>query len=258
MAAPSTGVHMPRFFVSDPIDVGEEITIRGQEARHIARVLRLRTGDRVDIFDGTGKEYQGKITRQGSHAVTVRILETTVPDRESPLTVIMGQSLIKGNKMDFVIQKATEMGVSEFVPFVSVRSITRLDGSKSDHRVDRWRKIAVAASKQCGRLIPMRVESVLGFDETLRRSSAGAQRIILWERGEGKLKAFLRKKDQQSAGFSGVYFLVGPEGGFSDEEVRQAEAAHFVPVGLGSRLLRAETAGLTFISIVQYEWGDLG
>jgi 16S rRNA (uracil1498-N3)-methyltransferase len=249
---------MPRFFVSDPIDAREEITIRGQEARHIDRVLRLRAGDRVDIFDGTGKEYQGKITRQGSQAVTVRILETTVPDRESPLTVIMGQSLIKGNKMDFIIQKATEMGVSEFVPFVSVRSITRLDGSKSDHRVDRWRKITVAASKQCGRVIPMRVESVLGFDETLRRSSAGTQRIILWERGEGKLKAFLRKKDQQSAGFPGVYFLVGPEGGFSDEEVRQAEAAHFVPVGLGSRLLRAETAGLTFIGIVQYEWGDLG
>jgi 16S rRNA (uracil1498-N3)-methyltransferase len=222
------------------------------------RVLRLRVGDTVDIFDGTGKEYHGEITRQGRQAVTVGILETTMPDRESPLTVILGQSLIKGDKMDFVIQKATEMGVSEVIPFVSSRSITRLDGSRMDHRVDRWRKIAVESSKQCGRVIPMKVDSVLTFDESLQRASGGVQRLILWEGGRSRLKALLRKKDQGSAGFQSVYFLVGPEGGFSHEEVRQAEAARFMPVGLGSRILRAETAGLTFVSILQYEWGDLG
>lgn len=249
---------MPRFFVSDPIIAQREIILSGQEARHIQRVLRLGVGDRVDIFDGTGKEYRGRITRQDHQAVTVRILETTMPDRETPLTVIMGQSLIKGKKMDFVIQKATEIGVTEVIPFVSSRSVTRLEGLKMEQRVNRWRRIAVESSKQCGRVVPLRVEMVLRFDEILKRASARAQRIILWERGRGNLRSFFRGKPWSSNASQGFYFIVGPEGGFSEREVRQAEEAHFIPVRLGSRILRVETAGLTFVSILQYEWGDLG
>jgi len=249
---------MPRFFVSDPIIAQKEITISGQEARHIQRVLRLGVGDRVDIFDGTGKEYRTEITRQGRQSVTVRILETRMPDRESPLTVVMGQSLIKGDKMDFVIQKATEMGVSELIPFVSSRSVTHLDGWEMEQRVNRWRRIAVESSKQCGRVIPLRVEIVVGFDEALRRTSARVKRIILWERATARLKSLLREAEWTCGTSQGVYFLVGPEGGFSEEEVRRAEDAHFMPVSLGSRILRVETVGLTFVSILQYEWGDLG
>jgi len=249
---------MPRFFVPNLIIDKQEITVSGQEARHIQRVLRLGVGDAIDLFDGTGKEYRGQITHQGRHALTVAILETTMPDRESPLTLTMGQSLIKGDKMDVVIQKATEMGVLELIPFVSCRSVAHLHEGKIEQRVSRWQRIAVESSKQCGRVTPLRVETVVGFDEILGRAPAEARRIILWEKETKRLKPLLQDTDSDSGPSRSVFFLVGPEGGFSEEEIKRAEAAHFVPVGLGSRILRVETAGLSFVSILQYEWGDLG
>ncbi len=221
------------------------------------RVLRLKLGDKVDIFDGTGKEYRSEILRQGHQTLTLRILETTVPNRESPLTIIMGQSLVKGNKMDFIIQKATELGVSEVFPFVSSRSITCLDKERIEHRVNRWRRIAVESSKQCGRLIPLRIETVAKFDEVLERGSLATKKIILWEKGTRNLPSLFRERNATARLSESVYFLVGPEGGFSEEEIKRAEGTHFVPVSLGSRILRVETAGLSFVSILQYEWGDL-
>ncbi len=249
---------MPRFFVSNPIIDREEIVISGQEARHMQRVLRLRVGDRVDLFDGTGKEYCSEIIRQANHDVALRILETTMPNRESPLTVVMGQSLIKGKKMDFVVQKATELGVSQIIPFISSRSVTSLNEGRSEQRANRWRRIAVESSKQCGRVIPLRVDKVVRFDEALRRASPETKKIILWERGTSQLKSYLRKLDETDPPCQSIYFLVGPEGGFSEEEVRQAEVAGFTSVRLGNRIMRVETAGLSFVSILQYESGDLG
>jgi len=189
--------------------------------------------------------------------VTLRILEITAPRRESPLTIIMGQSLVKGNKMDFIIQKATELGISTIIPFVSSRSISSLDEGRVEQRVGRWRKIAVESSKQCGRATPLRVEMVVGFEEILKRTSPGEERIILWERGTGNLRSLFRERNGTTRVSKRVYFLVGPEGGFSEEEVKRAEKAHFTAVSLGSRILRVETAGLSFVSILQYEWGDL-
>jgi 16S rRNA (uracil1498-N3)-methyltransferase len=180
-----------------------------------------------------------------------------MPNRESPLTIIMGQSLVKGNKMDSIIQKATELGVSEVFPFLSSRSIPYLDKGRIEHRVNRWRRIAVESSKQCGRLIPLRIETVAKFDDVLERASLATKRIILWEKGTRSLASLFRERNATACPSPKVYFLVGPEGGFSEEEIKRAERAHFVPVGLGSRILRVETAGLSFVSILQYEWGDL-
>jgi 16S rRNA (uracil1498-N3)-methyltransferase len=160
--------------------------------------------------------------------------------------------------MDFIVQKATEMGVSDFVPFVSSRSVIRLNDVRMEHCLNRWRKIALESAKQCARVIPMRIESVLRFDEVLRQNPRGTQRVFLWERGKTRLKSLLQNTGRIPFPSWGVYFLVGPEGGFSEEEARQAEAAHFVSVQLGPRTLRADTVGLTFVSILQYEWGDLG
>ncbi len=248
---------MPRFFVSNPTIAKEEIVVSGQEARHMQRVLRLRVGDSVGLFDGTGKEYRGKILRQNRHAVTLRILEITAPRHESPLTITMGQSLIKGKKMDFIIQKATELGISTIIPFISSRSISSLNEGRVEQRVGRWQKIAVESSKQCGRATPPRVEKVVGFEQILKRTSPGEERIILWERGTADLKSLFRGRHGTTRFSKRVYFLVGPEGGFSEEEVKRAEKAHFTAVSLGSRILRVETAGLSFVSILQYEWGDL-
>lgn len=248
---------MPRFFVDKPVRVQGEVTLYGQEAHHMQRVLRLGVGDTVDLLDGAGTQYRCKIAHRSREAVTVRILEVTEKTTESPLSLVMGQSLIKGDKMDFVIQKATELGVSEFMPFASARSVMRLEGLKREQRVNRWRRIAMAASKQCGRMIPLEVHPVMEFDEVLEGGPAGAERIILWEREIRGVRAVLRGEDGAPAP-RGVFFLVGPEGGFSEEEIRRAEETHFITVGLGPRILRAETAGLIFASILQYEWGDIG
>jgi 16S rRNA (uracil1498-N3)-methyltransferase len=248
---------MPRFFVSDPIIAQKEITIPGPEAHHMQRVLRLRVGDTLDILDGTGKQYRGEIMQQSRHSVTVRILTLATVQHKSALTLVMGQSLIKGDKMDFVIQKATEIGVSELIPFVSSRSVTRFHERNLERRVGRWRRIAVESSKQCGRPDPLKVSTVVEFEVVLRQRFPAARRVILWERGRGRLKDFFRKGDKRSTGEQAVYFLVGPEGGFSDQEVTLARKARFTPLSLGPRILRAETAGLTFVSILQYEWGDL-
>ena len=249
---------MPRFFVSETVTGHDDIVISGREAHHMQRVLRLTVGDRVDIFDGTGREYRSEIIRQDRCGVILRILGTIPSRPESPLTVTMGQSLIKGDKMDAVVQKATEMGVSRVIPFVSSRSVVRLNGAKAEDRVKRWRRIAVESAKQCGRAIPLEVEGVIQFHQVLHRPPPQAIRIVLWERATNRLKPFLREAEKSPHLPRAVYFLVGPEGGFTEGEIRQAQEAHFIPLGLGFRILRVETAGLGFVSILQYEWGDWG
>jgi 16S rRNA (uracil1498-N3)-methyltransferase len=249
---------MPRFFVPRSLDNQHEITMSGSEAHHMWHVLRLRSGDRVTIFDGVGNECDGEIIGQNRQTVTVRILESRRPRHEPSLPLIMGQSLVKGDKMDFIIQKATEMGVSSVIPFVSLRSVSRLEGPRMEKRLIRWRRIAVESSKQCGRMIPMDVEQVMSFHEILGWSGGHAVRIILWEGAQNRLKSLLRGTGVRNIRAHGVVFLVGPEGGFSEAEVKQAEKAHFTPASLGARILRAEAAGLSLISILQYEWGDMG
>ncbi|MBW2056683.1 MAG: 16S rRNA (uracil(1498)-N(3))-methyltransferase [Deltaproteobacteria bacterium] len=249
---------MARFYVADPVMDRGEIVVSGPEAHHMQRVLRLKRGDRVEIFDGTGRQYQGLIARQDRRSVRVKILEIRGAGGEVPFRVVMGQSLIKGDKMDSVIQKASELGVSELVPFVSSRSIPRLDRDRREVRMGRWRKIAIESSKQSGRPIPLRVEDVVDFHEALRRHARGAVRIILWERARKGLRSFFKEKEDPLPVHDTAYFLVGPEGGFSEQEVAEAEEAHFVAVRLGPRIMRVETAGLALLSILQYEWGDWG
>ena len=249
---------MARFFVPRSLDNQHEITITGSEAHHMRHVLRLRAGDRVTIFDGTGNECDGEIIGQNRQTVTVRVLTFRRPLHEPSLRLTMGQSLVKGDKMDFIIQKATEMGVSSVIPFVSLRSVSRLEEPKKDKRLTRWRRIAVESSKQCGRMIPMDVERVMSFHEVLGWSGDHPVRIILWEGAKNRLKSLLRGMDRPHIRSQGLIFLVGPEGGFSEAEVEQAEKSHFRPASLGPRILRVEAAGLSFISILQYEWGDMG
>jgi 16S rRNA (uracil1498-N3)-methyltransferase len=249
---------MPRFFVHDPIQDEKTITISGTEARHVQRVFRLKVGDRVELFDGSGKEYLSEIIRQDRQTVTVKVLETRAPERQSPLSLIMGQSLIKGDKMDLVVQKANELGISTFVPFVSSRSVNRPDSQRAEGRVERWKRITTASSKQCGRTVPMEVLQILPFADALKIDRPGTQRIILSESEPVGLKSLLRETKGSSVVLEGVYFMVGPEGGFSEEELKQAGVARFLPVRLGSRIMRAETVVLACASILQYEWGDLG
>jgi 16S rRNA (uracil1498-N3)-methyltransferase len=166
----------------------------------------------------------------------------------------LAQSLLKGEKMDYLIQKATELGVKEIVPFLSSRSIPLLEGSKRSARLRRWGKIAIEASKQCGRGVVPVIQPIQEYSELLVSTAQDSFRLILWEREGTRLREVLTNFKEKTK----VFFMVGPEGGFSQEEVENAKQAGFLPVSLGERILRSETVSLSLLSIFQYEWGDMG
>jgi 16S rRNA (uracil1498-N3)-methyltransferase len=230
------------------------LKVEGQEVKHIRKVLRLKEGDEITVFDGLGKELKGTIVEEGLSSVAIRIEHVISSRKDSPLEVTLAQSLLKGEKMDYLIQKATELGVQDIIPFISSRSVPFLEKSKRLRRHHRWEKIAVEASKQCGRTIIPKIEPVQDFSEMLRGAAQNALRLILWEKEGMKLKEILgRSKERQE-----FFFVVGPEGGFSQREIEEGKRAGFIPVTLGERILRAETASLCFLSILQYEQGDIG
>ena len=245
---------MARFYVAHPQIEKGMLKVEGSEVRHIRRVLRLKTGEGIAVFDGSGNEYEGTIVEEGPSSVVVMIQNILSPERESHLEITLAQSLLKGEKMDYLIQKATELGVKEIIPFFSSRSVPLLDKSKRLKRYHRWEKIAVEASKQCGRVMVPKVGPLHDYSEILQTASPDSLRLILWERGGASLKEILKESKEKTR----IFFVVGPEGGLSNEEVEHARRVGFIPVNLGKRILRSETAVLCFLSVLQYEWGDIG
>lgn len=244
---------MPRFYVPEPCMEGDLIRIRGNEARHIRTVLRLKPGDRLSVFDGSSKEYEGKIVKTEGSDLLVQVETHSIHEEESGPAITLAQSLLKGNKMDWVIQKATELGATEIIPFISSRTIPRLAASKEKSRQERWKRISVEACKQCGRSVLPKLSSVLEYSRMLRIPTEKTLRLFLWERsGMGLKEVITATKERQD-----VFFVVGPEGGWSDEEAQEASMAGFIPITLGRRILRAETVGLCILGILQYELGGL-
>lgn len=239
----------------------EKEDIRGQEAiihdrgeiRHIGKVLRLRAGDEVVLFDGEGEEYHAAITSLSPREISLTLLQKpSQVSTESPLKIILGLGLLKSTKFDWLIQKATELGVSEVVPFYSLRVVPRWEESRSRSRQLRWEKVASEAARQCGRTMVPRVHSPRSFSEALDMRFENTTRVFLWEKERtGSLK------DALVHPASRIYALVGPEGGFSEPEALQAQEAGFRPIGLGPRILRAETAGIAIASLLQFLFGDL-
>jgi 16S rRNA (uracil1498-N3)-methyltransferase len=245
---------MARFYVPRPKIEGGMLKIEGEEVRHIRKVLRLRTGDEIVVFDGSAMEYRGTIVEEGPSIVVIKVKDILSSATESGLEIIMAQSLLKGEKMDYLIQKATELGIKEILPFFSSRSIPLLDRSKRVGRHHRWEKIAIGAAKQCGRGVIPRIGAIQGYSEMIESVSPDSLRFILWERGGARLKEALQKYK----GKKSIFFVVGPEGGLREQEVEEAKRNGFIPVTLGKRILRSETASLCLLSILQYEWGDIG
>jgi 16S rRNA (uracil1498-N3)-methyltransferase len=206
------------------------------------------------VFDGSSKEYEGIIVEETPSSVVIKLEEILSPQRESPLEMTLAQSLLKGEKMEYLIQKATELGVRKIVPFFSSRSVPLLDKSRKLRRYHRWEKIAIEACKQCGRVVIPKVEPLQNYPEMLGMAGSEALRLILWEKGGRSLKEVLR----EFKGRTEIFFIVGPEGGMNNEEVAEAGRLGFIPITLGKRILRSETAGLCLLSVLQYEWGDLG
>jgi 16S rRNA (uracil1498-N3)-methyltransferase len=245
---------MARFYVPQPRIEKGMLRIEGDEVKHIRKVLRLKAGDEIVVFDGLGKEYEGTIFEENPSSVMIKIENIFSSKKDSSLEVTLAQSLLKGEKMDTLIQKATELGVKEIIPFFSSRSVPLLEKSKRLKRHHRWERIAIAASKQCGRGVVPKIESLRDYSEMLQIASPDALRFILWEKEGIRLKELLERSKEKMK----IFFIIGPEGGFGQEEVGEAKKAGFIPVTLGRRILRAETSSLCLLSILQYERGDIG
>ncbi|HHW15321.1 MAG TPA: 16S rRNA (uracil(1498)-N(3))-methyltransferase [Firmicutes bacterium] len=258
-------MRVPRFFCRPEDRSGDRLTLPADESRHARKVLRLGPGDRIAVLDGTGVEYEAVVEafgpsatpagkRRGGFCLTARVLATRSRAAEPSLQVILLQGLPKGDKMDLIVQKATELGVSRIVPVQAKRSISRPEPERGPGKAARWQRIAQEAAKQAGRSLAPAVEPPRTLAQALGRLPEGCTVIVPWE-GEGRRTlaeavAALRR-DAPAA------LLIGPEGGLAEDEIEQAEAAGALTVTLGPRILRTETAGFVALACLLYATGNL-
>ena len=227
----------------------------GELYRHMARVLRLKEGSEVKLTDDSGREFCGVIEEVGAKSLTVRVtVVESEAEQEPGLRVTLYQGLPKGEKLDLILQKCTELGISELVTFDAERSIVKLRGDRSAGRLERCEKIVQEAARQSGRRSPPKV-SIGGSLDVVLREARHTVKLLLWE---GEQTTRLRETLDAYQSPETVAIVVGPEGGLSTEEVEQAIACGFTPISLGRRILRTETAGFAMLSILQFYWGDIG
>jgi 16S rRNA (uracil1498-N3)-methyltransferase len=246
---------MPRFFVSPEQIKDDHIIITGPDVNHIARVLRLGAGDRITVLDGRGALYEAVIERAGKDEVLCAIEKRSKVDSASSLRLTLVQGIPKGDKMDLIVQKGAELGVSRVIPLISQRVVVKLEGDKSGKKRERWQRIALEAAKQCRRPDIPEVEEPAGWDQVLANLPGEALALMPWEE-ENALS--LREVLMGNTPKEDVFVFIGPEGGFTAGEVERARARGVRPVTLGPRILRTETAGLAVVAIILYQWGDLG
>lgn len=251
---------MHRFLVKDIAADALEVIITGEEAVHLNRVLRLGLGELIEVCDGRGRAFRAQITYSDPRISRVRLLEPILEDSEPQLELVLAQALVKGERMDFILQKGTELGVHTFIPTICQRSVVKLGKEREARRRKRWQRIVNEAAKQCRRTVVPRVEPVREIGEVLQKyNGEGTPIIFPWE-GEEGLGLDTALGDIFSGGgkIGRVLLLVGPEGGFEFKEVKLADEYGAWLVSLGPRILRTETAALAAISITLYEAGDLG
>ena len=245
---------MRRFFFTPESGEQSRAKLVGGEAHHIRNVLRLETGDAIIVFDGQGAEYKAIIVGFGDDGVHIELVERLMSRTESALNLTLAQGVLKDKKMDHLVRYLTELGVQRWIPFKAKRSVPVLNEHRSQTRRQRWQRISLEAVKQCRRSQPMAIDGVISFEEALGLSEPFGLKLVFWEKEEAmlisKLSAYVPDK--------GVFVMVGPEGGFDEAEVRAARQKGFASVGLGPRILRAETATLTVCALLQYVFGDLG
>ena len=240
----------PRIFHSAPLSEGAEIRLTGNSAAHLGKVLRLRERDAVILFNGEGLDHMARIISIDRHDVAIVVGKSHDPCTESPLAVTLLQGICRGQRMDILIQKSTELGVREIQPIHCERSVAKIAGSRVQKKIDHWRSVAISACEQCGRSrIP-----VIGLPDNLANAldhlDAKTARLILDPAGSEDLQTAIGSHES-------VALLVGPEGGLTAKESELAIEAGFKRVRLGPRILRTETAPIAAMSIIQYLSGDL-
>jgi 16S rRNA (uracil1498-N3)-methyltransferase len=247
---------MRHFFIDPSAATSSLVTIQQSEAHHIKNVLRLRPGDRIKLFDGTGFEYEAVIRKMSAAKVDVEILSKVRATMRSGTQIIVAQAFLKEKKMDDLVRKLCELGVAKWVPFFSQRSIARPDASRLAGRTRRWHRIAAEALKQCRRADLPEIVGPLSFKEVLDFSKTCDLNIVFWENESTPLNSAIESNATHP--IRKILLMLGPEGGFTQQEIETAEQSGFFLAGLGPRILRAETATLAAVTLVQYLFGDMG
>lgn len=243
---------MPKFFV-DPANVqGSSIIITGDDVNHITKVLRLSENDIIMVCDGDGKDYKVAIRNLSKKEVVTEIMEEIPCLTEPPVKVVLFQGIPKASKMEYIIQKNTELGISEIVPVMTHRTVVKIEDKKAEmNKLDRWQKVALEAAKQCNRgRVPV-ISQPVRFDEAVERLAGMNIKIMPYEKENGLgLKSLLQSNVKPET----IGILIGPEGGFEESEVENAHKKGVSTVTLGPRILRTETAGAAVLSILMYEY----
>lgn len=247
---------MRLFFIEESELSGTNPTVRGVDARHIINVLRLKPGDRIGLFDGTGKQYEARISALSSGKVEVSILGSSDPGVESPLELVVAQSFLKEKKMDELVRKLTELGISKWIPFISGRSVPRPDDKRIIARTERWEKIAKEAAKQCKRVKITRIGKMVSFEEILASEKDFDLKIVFWENEKNLLDQKSLAADHGN--LKKILVMFGPEGGFAVNEIEKAKESGFMTAGVGPRILKAETAAVCGCALMQFLFGDMG
>ena len=240
-----TRIHTP-----GPLATNTEIVLPASGAYHAARVLRLRVGAPLAVFDGQGGEFHAEITHVDGSDVRVRIGARAGTAAESPLHITLVQGISRGERMDWTLQKATELGVGVIAPVITARSVVRLDVKQAAKKHEHWRGIVIGACEQCGRSVLPDIREPVALSEYLRTQPKEGLRLVLNPTAPRSLAGLASMSAK-------VKLLIGPEGGLDDDEIERAQQAGFVPVRLGPRILRTETAAVTALSVLQSMWGDL-
>lgn len=245
---------MRRFFFDPSLRRGDSVVLSEEESRHITKVLRLKQGDTIELLDGLGAVYQAVITTVGRQ-VQADILGIVSKATDAGKSLWVWQGILKGEKMDTVVQKCTELGVTGMIPFQSSRCQGKLDPMQERKKHERWQRIALAACKQCLRLQTIHIDAPAGYSASLTTKAVDKDilRLLFWEEEKTTHLHDIGEISQASS----LALMLGPEGGFTRQEVNEARQLGWRTVGLGDRILRAETATLSTVAIVQYLAGNL-
>ncbi len=253
---------------------GKKAVIKGQDAKHLANVMRLSPGTELEICDGQGRDFKTEIRTISSSAVTLEIIKELSYSSESPAYIIFAQGMLKDKKMDMLVRHLTELGIAEWIPFFAERSVPKPNLEKIRKRQERWKRIAREALNQCGRSVVPYIGMPLQFNELIQAyDDTCVQKIIFWEKASCPIDVIRDKEKKESADKiktnSGseqnnnkpekkIIILTGPEGGFADDEIKLARQNGFKACSLGPRILRAETASIAACALVQNIFGDFG
>ncbi|MCB6182830.1 16S rRNA (uracil(1498)-N(3))-methyltransferase [Leeia sp. TBRC 13508] len=240
---------MPRFYCDLALQIDDEFKLPDAVHRHV-QVLRLNAGDSITLFNGDGQEYQAEVISVGNKSSVVRINQQTLVSRESPIWLGLAQGISSGDRMDFTLQKAVELGVSEIQPLMTRRSIVKLPADRWAKKHEHWRQVVIAACEQCGRNTIPTVHDALSLTDWLAKvaMTENTPGFVLMPGGETRIQSYQKH--------AGAWLLAGPEGGLTDDEHQQALAKKWHSLTLGPRVLRTETAALAALATLQTLWGD--